>query len=92
MKYLIGESLEVVDGPQGKRSVQCTRCGGDLGASPAVWHQAAKVRILPAQAASPLMAILESQYRLKQLLCPSCGALLHTELVEIERKSVARAD
>jgi hypothetical protein len=86
MKYPIGENLEVVEGEHGSRRVQCSQCEANLAPSPTTWRDAARIRLLPATAASPLMAILESQYHLKQLLCPSCGALLDTELVEDERK------
>jgi hypothetical protein len=89
MKYQIGDNLEVLQVGEESYRVQCVKCGGELGSSPATWYEQAKVRMLPAGAASPLMAILDSQYRLKQLLCPSCGALLHTELVGAERQPVA---
>jgi acetone carboxylase gamma subunit len=82
MKYPIGENLEVVDEGQGRRWVQCAQCEAHLAPSPTAWREAARIRVLPAKAASPLMAILDAQYHLEQLLCPSCGALFDTELVE----------
>jgi acetone carboxylase gamma subunit len=86
MKYPIGENLEVVEGEGGRRWVQCTQCEANLAPSPTAWRAAARIRVLPAKAAGPLMAILESQYHLEQLLCPSCGALFDTELVEEGRE------
>lgn len=82
MRYPIGENLEVVDDGRGSRRVQCSQCETPLAPSPTAWREGVRARYLPASVASPLMSILESQYHLKQLLCPSCGALLDTELVE----------
>lgn len=86
MKYPIGDSLEVIDEGGGNRRVQCSKCETFLALSPTAWREGARSRFLPARVASPLMSILDSQYRLKQLLCPSCGALLDTELVERTEK------
>lgn len=82
MKYPIGENLELVEGGQGTQWVQCAKCEANLGPSPTAWRETARIRVLPAKAASPLMAILETHYHLEQLLCPSCGALFDTALVE----------
>jgi ribosomal protein S27AE len=84
IKYSLRENLEVTVNGHGQPSqwVQCSRCGTMLTHSPAEWRKAARIRMLPATAASPLMAILDDRYRLEQVLCPSCGALFDTELVE----------
>ena len=82
MNYPLGENLEVVVDDQGKEGVRCAKCGTNLSQSPTSWRQAARTRVLPATAASPLMSILESEYHLEQVLCPSCGALFHTEMME----------
>jgi hypothetical protein len=82
MKYSLRENLEVIVHGHLSQWVQCTRCGTKLTHSPTEWRQAARIRMLPATAAGPLMAILDNRYRLEQILCPSCGALFDTELVE----------
>lgn len=82
MKYPLRENLEVVVDGQASRWVRCTQCGANLAQSPTAWREAARTRVSPATAAGPLMAILEREYHLEQRLCPSCGALFDTELVE----------
>ena len=84
IKYSLRENLEVIVNGHGQPSqwVQCSRCGIKLTHSPAEWRKAARIRMLPATAAGPLMAILDDRYRLEQVLCPSCGALFDTQLVE----------
>ena len=48
--------------------------------------------MLPATAAGPLMAILDDRYRLEQVLCPSCGALFDTQLVEENRQLLSQSE
>lgn len=82
MSQPLRENLELIIDDKGAQWVCCTQCGTRLTQSPQTWREAAKTLIMPATSAGPLMAVLADQYDLQQTLCPSCGALLDTDLVD----------
>ena len=64
--------------------IRCAQCGHLLCPSDQDWTQACARKLLPPISAGPLMEPLEGQFLLEQLYCPSCAALLETEIVEHE--------
>lgn len=87
MSYPLRENLEVYTGPEGA-SIRCMKCLHVLCEAAKDWRQASKRRLLPPTQAGPLMIDLVGQFLLEQLYCPSCGALLNTDLVEQQSTEV----
>jgi hypothetical protein len=85
ISHPLWENLELYTGGQGSGVIRCTRCNHILCPAGSDWRQAAERRLLPPTKAGPLMRDLVGRYALEQLLCPSCGALLNTDLVEYEK-------
>lgn len=75
------ENLDVYDDTDGKW-IRCTRCGHRLCAFDQEWKKASRKRLFPPTKAGPLMGDLVGKFLLEQCTCPSCGALLDTDLVE----------
>jgi N-methylhydantoinase B len=73
------ENLEVCEDRSGAW-IRCARCGHSLCGPGEDWTKSCAVRVLPATKAGPFMADLVGQFLLEQLCCPSCGALLRTEI------------
>ncbi len=84
MNHPLRENLEVHTGAGGTW-IRCTRCLHVLCQVSEDWRKACKVKLLSPTKGGPLMSDLLGQFLLEQLYCPSCGALLNTDLVE-ERK------
>ncbi len=81
MSYPLRENLEVVsEGTQ--TQVRCIRCRHVLCSAADEWKKNSKRALFPPTKAGPLMNVLSGQFLLEQLFCPSCGALLNTDLVE----------
>jgi nicotinamidase-related amidase len=81
MTYLLRENLELFTGSQ-VAVIRCAKCQHVFCAAGNDWKPASRVRLLPPTAASPLMSEASGKYVLQQNLCPSCGVLLDTDLVE----------
>lgn len=81
MSYPYRENLEVIsDAAAGWiRCSQCSRTICKLGDD---WKKACRRKTFPPTHAGPLMNVLLGCYLLEKLYCPSCGALLDSEMVE----------
>jgi len=75
------ENLETLTTQTGA-SVLCTQCGYELCPADEDWRAAAMRSLVPPTNAGPLMAVLGDRYRLEQLCCPGCGALLNSDIIE----------
>lgn len=81
MRHPLRENLEITD-PNGTDWICCSRCRFQYCRVGQDWRQFCRIRLLPARNAGDLMSLLEGQYLLRQLYCPSCAALLETDFVE----------
>ena len=81
MNHPLREKLEVYSDDSGLW-IRCTNCFHILCRAEEDWRQAGKKRLWPPTKAGPLMKDLVGHFLLEQIYCPSCGALLNTELVE----------
>jgi hypothetical protein len=81
MTYPFRENMEVItdSSAQWIRCGKCSRMLCKLGES---WKNRCTRRTFPPTHAGPLMSQLVGHYLLEKLYCPSCGALLDSELVE----------
>jgi hypothetical protein len=81
MTHPLRENLSVVvlDGAEWIRCAKCEHrfCGADQD-----WRRFGKVRLLPPTKAGGLMSVLNGDYLLRQIYCPSCAVLLDTNFVE----------
>ena len=75
------ENLEVVSDSAGKW-IQCSRCSHVFCQLGEDWKKGCKRRTFPPTKAGPLMSDLVGYYLLEKLYCPSCGALLDSDMVE----------
>ena len=80
----VWENLELYVGGQGCGVIRCTTCSHVFCEEGSDWRIAAERRLSPPTEAGPLMCDLIGQFMLEQLLCPSCGVLLNTDLVTHE--------
>lgn len=85
MTYPIWENLEIYIGEQCSAVIRCTTCGHIYCEEGSDWRLAAERRLSSPTDAGPLMRDLVGQFMLEQLLCPSCGVLLNTDLVPHEK-------
>ena len=81
MSHPFRENLEVVTAGVQKR-IRCSRCFHVFCQFGEDWQKHCKKRTFPPVKAGPLMSDLEGSYLLEKFYCPSCGALLESELVE----------
>jgi acetone carboxylase gamma subunit len=81
MRHPLRENLEIADAA-GTDWIFCTRCQFKYCRADQDWREFCKVRLLPPNKAGSLMSILEGQYLMRQLYCPSCAALLDTDFVD----------
>ena len=81
MNHPLRENLEVFT-DNGGTWIRCTRCFHIICPSEKDWRDACKVSRSDPTKAGPLMTELVGQFFLQQLYCPSCGALMDTDLVE----------
>jgi hypothetical protein len=49
------------------------------------------MRLLPPANAGSLMSVLDSQYLMRQLYCPSCAALLETDFIEKQQDDTRKS-
>jgi nicotinamidase-related amidase len=81
MTYLLRENLELFSGSQ-DAVIRCAKCQHVFCAAGNDWKPASRIRLLPPTAAGPLMSEASGKYVLQQNICPSCGVLLDTDLIE----------
>jgi hypothetical protein len=81
MSHPLRENLEVVADGNGLW-MRCTSCLHILCPAEEDWRQACKRKRLSPTRAGPLMKDLVGHFVLEQIYCPSCSALMNTELVE----------
>lgn len=72
-----------------KELVRCVSCKEALCRVGEDWKEPCRVKLLPPAMCGPLMAEMAGHFLLQQLYCPSCGALLATDIVE--KKKAGRA-
>jgi N-methylhydantoinase B len=79
--YPLRENLEVRIAT-GAAQIHCARCGYPLSRADEDWRAFAARTLLDPTAAGPRLGPLLPTYRLEQLCCASCGALLDTDVIE----------
>ena len=89
MTYPLRENLEIRDA-NGTDWICCNRCRFRYCRADQNWREFCKMRLLPPAAAGSLMSVLDGQYLLRQLYCPSCAALLDTDFVERTQEDTGR--
>ena len=82
MTHPLQENLAVVT-DSAAATVCCTRCKHGLCQSGEDWRKAAKAKRSAPTVAGPLMQEFVGKLWLEQLLCPSCGALFESKMVEV---------
>lgn len=81
MRHPLRENLEITDAND-IDWISCSRCHFRYCRAEQDWREFCKTRLLPPRNAGALMAVLDGQYLLRQLYCPSCAALVETDFVE----------
>lgn len=84
MNHTVRENLEIITDAHGTW-IRCMKCLHVLCRAGEEWKEASKRRLFPPTKAGPVMKDLLGHFLLEQLCCPSCGALLNTDLVEEEK-------
>jgi uncharacterized protein (DUF3820 family) len=77
------ENMEVIT-DSGAEWIRCGKCSRMLCKLGESWKNWCTRRIFPPTQAGPLLSQLVGHYLLEKLYCPSCGALLDSELVETD--------
>ena len=69
---------------KGQLWMRCSRCQHVYCPADQSWQEVCHVRYIPVPKVEPFQLVTEllSDYRLKEFCCPSCGVLLHVEMVE----------
>ena len=83
MSYPFRENMEVIT-DSGAEWIRCDKCSRMLCKLAESWKKRCARRTFPPTHAGPLMSQLVGHYLLEKLYCPSCGALLDSELVETD--------
>ena len=83
MSYPFRENMEVVT-DSGAEWIRCGKCSRMLCKLGESWKERCTRRIFPPTQAGPLLSQLVGHYLLEKLYCPSCDALLDSELVETD--------
>jgi hypothetical protein len=81
VSYPYRENLEVIN-DSAASWIRCRECSRTLCRLGEDWKNACRSRTFPPTHAGPLMSVLVGQYLLEKIYCPSCGALLDSEMVE----------
>lgn len=81
MRHQFRENLETAE-LDGVEWIHCSRCHFQYCQSSKDWRDFCRVRLLPPTKAGHLMAVLTGRYLLRQFYCPSCAALVDTDIVE----------
>ena len=81
MNHPLRENLEIatVDGAEW---IRCKPCQNKYCRPDQDWRKFATIRLLPPTQAGQLMSVLNGDYLLRQIYCPSCAVLLDTDFVE----------
>lgn len=87
MNHPLREKLEVYSDDSGVWT-RCTNCLHILCRAEEDWKQPCKRRLWPPTKAGPLMKDLVGHFLLEQIYCPSCGALLNSDLVEAQQGEI----
>ncbi|TMA65008.1 MAG: hypothetical protein E6J73_06105 [Deltaproteobacteria bacterium] len=85
MRHPLRENIEISDA-SGTDTICCRRCGFQYCRADQDWREFCKSRLLPSHNAGDLMSLLDGQYLLRQLYCPSCAALVDTDFVEKQQQ------
>jgi acetone carboxylase gamma subunit len=83
MNHPFREKLAVIT-DSGAQWIHCAQCSQSLCKLGDSWKKRCTRRTFPPTHAGPLMSQLVGHYLLEKLYCPSCGALLDSELVETD--------
>lgn len=86
MRHPLRENMEVANAT-GTDWIYCGRCHFKYCRTEQNWREFCKIRLLPAHTAGELMYLLDGEYLLRQFYCPSCAALIDTDLVENRQDS-----
>lgn len=89
MIHPLRENLEVHT-DSGEAEIRCVKCSFVLAPLDGDWREATRKKLFPPTKAGPLMTELIGQYLLEQLFCPSCGALLETNVVESDDETAGK--
>jgi hypothetical protein len=81
MRHPLRENIEITQA-SGIEMICCSRCDFQYCRAGQDWREFCIVRLLPPRNAGDLMSLLDEQYLLRQLYCPSCAALVDTDFVE----------
>jgi hypothetical protein len=81
MNHPLRENLEVYTDETGVWT-RCTQCLHKLCLAENDWKKACRKKLYSPTEIGPLMKDLVGSFLLEQMLCPSCGALMNSELVE----------
>jgi len=84
MNHPLRENLEIY-GDGNRLWTRCTGCQRILCRAEDDWRQACRRKLLPPTKAGPLMKDLVGHFLLEQLYCPSCGALMSSDIVEEQK-------
>ena len=90
MTHPLRENLEITDA-SGTDMISCSRCRFQYCRADQDWREFCKTRLLPARDAGALMGLLDGQYLLRQLYCPSCAALVDSDFVEKKQNEAGKA-
>lgn len=89
MSYRLRENLELFTEAD-RAVIRCAQCAHIFCDAGQDWKTTAAVRFLPPTAAGPLMRDAHGKYALRQSVCPGCGVLLDSDLVEEEKPTEAK--
>jgi acetone carboxylase gamma subunit len=87
MTHPLRENLEVSD-HTGAPSIRCAKCRHHYCRADQDWRDFAAVRLSPPANAGGLFTILDGDYLLRQLFCPSCAALVETDFIESDQAAI----
>jgi hypothetical protein len=85
MNHPLRENLEIYSDETGVWT-RCASCLHKLCAAENDWKQACTRRLSAPTKIGPLMKDLVGGFLFEQLYCPSCSALMNSELVEDEKR------
>ena len=72
----------IVASVDGAPWICCAKCAHKYCRAGENWREHSKIRLLGPTKAGALMSVLNGQYLLRQLYCPSCAVLLDTDFIE----------
>jgi hypothetical protein len=81
INHPLRENLEIYGDETGVWT-RCTQCRHRLCPAENDWKEACRKKLSSPTKIGPLMKDLVGHFLLEQIYCPSCGALMNSELVE----------